>query len=242
MKYPALQPALLLRRYKRFLADVRLPDGSEITVHCPNTGAMTGCAEPGSKLWLQDVADPRRKYPYRWELVATEYGLACIHSAKANELVAEALQQDVLPALQGFTQLRREVSVGEHGSRLDFVLDYPSGSCAVEVKSVTLCRQDGLGCFPDAVSSRGQKHLRELIALRQQGQRAVLLFAVLHNGINRVSPADDIDPVYARLLRQAAAAGVEVYALGASISAEDIALLKVLPVFASMQTESERLS
>src|SRR5690606_27076955 len=155
-------PARLERRYQRFLADVRLADGSLLTVHCPNTGAMTGCAEPGARVWLSLAVGAHRKYPHTWELVETAAGLACIHSARANQLVAAALAAGTIDELVGYRRLRREVrAVG--GSRIDFLLEEGvAPDCLVEVKSVTLCDADGLGRFPDAPSARGLRHLEEL--------------------------------------------------------------------------------
>lgn len=222
----------LLRRYKRFLADVELANGEQLTVHCPNTGAMTGCAEPGSRVWLKDSSNPKRKYRYTWELVEPATGvLACIHSARANALAEEALVSGVIAELQGYRSCQREVPFGIDNSRADLFLgDGEAPDCYVEVKSVTLDLGDGLGVFPDAVSARGRKHLRELMAVRAEGRRAVLLFAVLHSGIERVAPADTIDPAYAATLREAMDAGVEVLAYGTEITPTTIRLATALPV------------
>lgn len=230
MKFPTLREAVLLRRYKRFLADVRLDDGTELIVHCPNTGAMTGCAEPGSRVWLSLAANPKRKYSHTWELVETGSGLACIHSALANTLAAEAIAAGLIPELDGYPELRREVAVGAGGSRVDMQLSGRGAPCLVEVKCVTLCAADGLGLFPDAVSSRGARHLRELAAVRAGGARAVLLFCVLHTGIRRVAPADAIDPAYGAALRAAQAAGVEVLAYAADIDGSGMVLRQRIPV------------
>lgn len=256
----SLIEAHLLRRYKRFLADVRLADGTEVTVHCPNTGAMTGCAEPGSRVWLRDAANPKRKYRYSWELVETPCGaMACIHSARANALVAEALEEDRLPELAGYTELRREVPIGIDGSRADLLLSGGTGpekvlpsaarpdaarpsearpnaarpDCYIEIKSVTLHLGGGLGVFPDTVSVRASRHLRELMAVARQGQRAVLLFVAQHTGITHIAPADSIDPIYAATLREAMAAGVEVLAYGATVTPGRVRLAKSLPVLSS---------
>ncbi|NVK39614.1 MAG: DNA/RNA nuclease SfsA [Oceanospirillaceae bacterium] len=222
----------LLRRYKRFLADVELADGRQVTAHCPNTGSMRNCAEPGSRVWLYDSANPARKYPLGWRLV--EVGgrhLACIDTGLANGLVAEAVEAGVIAELSGYRRLRREVPYGEERSRIDLLLcDGERPDAWVEVKMVTLLEADGWGSFPDAVTSRGQKHLRELILLAATGQRAVLLFCVPHQGIRRVRPADAIDPDYGRLLRQAVSAGVEVLAYSAAITTEEIRLAGCLPV------------
>ena len=218
----------LVKRYKRFLADVQLDDGRELTVHCPNTGSMKNCGEPGSRVWIDLHQRPGRKLPGTWELVETAPGgLACVHSARANAVIAAALAEGVITPLAGYTAVRREVTLVPGASRFDFLLSNDEESCVVEVKSVTLALGDGEGAFPDAVSLRGQKHLRELIGLAQAGQRSCLLFCVMHSGIDRVRPADEIDPVYGQLLREAQAAGVLVLAwavrptpLGLEVAAE----------------------
>ncbi|WP_442909017.1 DNA/RNA nuclease SfsA [Halopseudomonas sp.] len=208
----ALTPARLIRRYKRFLADVELVDGSELTVHCPNTGSMRNCGQPGDRVWLRLESKPGRKLPGSWELVEVAPGeLACIHSARANKVVAAALRAGRILPLAGYERQRAEVCLRAGGSRFDFVLSDP-GECVVEVKSVTLALGGGEGAFPDAVSLRGQKHLLELSEIAASGRRACLLFCVMHSGIEWVRPADEIDPQYGRLLRAAVAAGVEVLA------------------------------
>lgn len=217
MQFDNLIEGLLLRRYKRFLADVELPDGSVITVHCPNTGAMTGCAEPGSRVWLSTSSSKTRKYPHTWELVATATGLACIHSARANQVVREALEAGLIPGLAAYPELRSEVRYGQ-GSRADFVLQGAAGRVYVEVKCVTLCRPGGQGVFPDAVSVRGRKHLEELQAVLAPDTRALMIFCVFHTGIETVSVAGDIDPGYRSTLEAAMAAGVEVLAWGTRVT------------------------
>lgn len=229
MEYANLFEATLLQRYKRFLADVELADGSTLTVHCPNTGAMTGCAEPGSRVWLSTSDSKTRKYPNTWELVESERGTACIHSALANKLAREALERGLIPQLSGFTALKPEVKLSDK-TRLDFRLDCPDETVFIEVKSVTLCAQDGQGLFPDAVSERGRKHLEVLAQLAQEpNTRAVLLFCVLHTGIERVSAAQEIDPEYAQAMEHALAAGVEVYAWRADITPQQIQLTETVP-------------
>ncbi|WP_101759154.1 DNA/RNA nuclease SfsA [Oceanicoccus sp. KOV_DT_Chl] len=231
MRCPPLIPATLVKRYKRFLADVILDSGDAITVHCPNTGAMTGCAEPGAKVWLSSSNNPKRKYPNTWELVQTSAGdRVCIHSAKANALVKEAIENKVVAELLGYEKIRSEVKYGAENSRIDLLLENSIEQCFIEVKSVTLLMDAGLGVFPDAVSARGTKHLRELIAMKQQGHRAVLFFCVQHTGIEKVAPADVIDQLYADTFREAVAAGVEVIAYAASVTPEAISLERALPV------------
>ncbi|PID55173.1 MAG: DNA/RNA nuclease SfsA [Gammaproteobacteria bacterium] len=231
MQFNSLVRGVLVKRYKRFLADVELADGSVITAHCPNTGAMTGCGEPGSAVWLSKSDDPKRKYAHTWELVSTPQGLACIASAKANTVVAEALAAGGIAALAGFDTLRREVKYGS-GSRADFLLEASATGDRVyiEVKSVTLCAGDGLGLFPDAVSIRARKHLAELQEVIAPGVRAMLLYCVFHQGIDRVAPALAIDPDYGAALAAARAAGVEVVAYGCDISTRGISLASQLPV------------
>ena len=224
-----LLAATLLRRYKRFLADVELDTGEQLTVHCPNTGAMTACAEPGSRIWLSHSDSKTRKYPHSWELVDTGNGMACIHSVRANAVVEEGLSAGQIDSLAGYSSVRREVKYGQ-GSRADLLLEGSSGRCFVEVKSVTLRLADGSGAFPDAVSERARKHLRELQTVAERGERAVIFFCVFHEGIERVIPAHDIDPAYCEALVEAQAAGVEAIAWAASINPQAIKLARELPV------------
>lgn len=229
-----LLPARLIKRYKRFLADVIFEDGQELTVYCPNTGSMMNCADPGSRIWLSFSDDPKRKYQYTWQLVETDPGeLACIHSALANQVVKEALLEDEIAELQGYDEVQSEVSYGEEKSRIDVLLSRADQQCYVEVKCVTLHMGDGLGLFPDAVSTRGSKHLRELVAMKQQGHRAVLLFCVQNSAINRVAAAAEIDARYAQTLLEAVAAGVEVLVYNTEISPEGIRLKELLPFVVS---------
>ena len=213
MNFPPLTRASVIRRYKRFLADALLPgEDTPVCVHCPNTGAMSGCQTAESVVWLSYHDSLKRKLAWTWELVETETGLACIHSSRANDVVEEALRLGYFPSLfPTGAELRREVKIAE-GSRADFFIQSEVG-LYIEVKSVTLHRGDGAGAFPDAVSARATKHLGELQAAIARGHRAALFFAVLHSGITRVAPAEDIDPTYAAALQQAMASGVEVYTL-----------------------------
>ncbi|KGB02380.1 sugar fermentation stimulation protein [Enterobacteriaceae bacterium ATCC 29904] len=228
---PALQPATLVQRYKRFLADVITPEGETLTLHCPNTGAMTGCATPGDTVWYSTSLNAKRKYPHTWEITQTTQGaFICVNTLRANQLVKEAIALDMLAELRGYSSIKSEVKYGAEGSRIDFMLqaeDRPE--CYIEVKSVTLADQNN-GYFPDAVTLRGQKHLRELISVAAAGKRAVLLFAVLHSAIERFSPARHIDPKYAQLLNEAQKQGVEVFAYKAELSADNMTLISALPV------------
>lgn len=210
-----LRKATLVKRYKRFLADVILEDGSETTIYCANTGAMTGCGEAGDRIFYSVSDNTKRKYQYTWEFTLTKAKhLICVNTAKANNLVAQAIKQNDIPELTGYQTSQAEVKYGSENSRIDFLLkDENKSDCYVEVKSCTLLdeRVDvGDGYFPDAVTTRGQKHLRELIEMKQQGHRSVLLFAVLHSGIKNVRVADFIDKKYAVLFEQAKSEGVEV--------------------------------
>ena len=232
MKFdPPLSEAVLLRRYKRFLADIRLADASETTIHCPNTGSMKNCVVEESVCWYSESGDPKRKYPLTWELATTPCGhWAGINTARANKLVEEALLSGVIAELQGFDSLAREVRYGEENSRIDFLLHHRGRACYLEVKSVTLAEADGRGYFPDAVSVRGAKHLRELAQIARAGHRAVLLYCVQHTGIRRVLPADHIDPAYGQALRRALEVGVEIFAYGAAVSPTEIVLQHRIPV------------
>ncbi|MCO1334655.1 DNA/RNA nuclease SfsA [Microbulbifer sp. OS29] len=229
MKFtPPLQKATLLRRYKRFLADVESTEGEVFTVHCPNTGSMRNCWVEGGACWYSDSANLKRKYCHTLELATTPDGaLAGVNTGRANALVEEAILSGVVTELQGYASLRREVRYGEENSRIDLLLSGTDGDCYVEVKNVTLA-EGRLGYFPDAVSTRGAKHLRELQKLAEAGVRAVLFYCVQHSGIESVQAARDIDPAYAEALDVALAAGVQVLAYRAQLSAERIELSEPL--------------
>jgi sugar fermentation stimulation protein A len=214
----------LIRRYKRFLADVELDGGGTITAHCPNTGAMLGCDEPGSPVWLSRSDSPGRKYPHTWELVETRDGtLVGIHTGRTNGLVAEALANERIPELAGYDSVQREVRIVEMKSRLDFFLaDGPGPSCYLEVKNVTAAVQEGVALFPDAVSVRAARHASDLAMLTRAGHRAVLLFCVQRGDVAEVRPADHIDPQYGRALRDAVAAGVEVCAYRCRVDPDQV--------------------
>lgn len=221
MTYPGLVSGTLLRRYKRFLADVRLDSGEEVVAHCPNTGSMKAVNVPGGRVWLSPSHNPKRKLAWTWEWIELPEpdggtALASVHTGRANGLVEAAINAGEIALLTGYQTLKREVKVGE--ARLDFRLDDPEkGAAYVEVKQVTLKEADGHGYFPDSVSVRGTKHLHTLAALAEQGERAVLLFCVAHEGIADVAPATHIDPTYAAALSDAVKAGVEVVAYGVRV-------------------------
>ncbi|MHC4550831.1 MAG: DNA/RNA nuclease SfsA [Planctomycetota bacterium] len=215
-----LVEGVLLRRYRRFLADVRLPGGDVVTAHCPNPGAMTGCAAPDSAVLLSRSTDPARKLPYTWELVRVGRIWVCVNTAVANRVVRRWLESGHL--LPGYGTVRAEVRHAD--SRFDFALD---DRCLVEVKSVTLA-VDGCGAFPDAVTKRGRRHLETLARLR--GVRRVLLYFVARADVTAVRPADEIDPAYGRALRQAVRAGVEVLAVQARFTRRGVARGPLLQV------------
>lgn len=221
---PALEQGRLIKRYKRFLADIQLDSGELLTIHCPNTGSMHNCMLPGGRVWFSRSNDPKRKLPGTWEISETPQGrLACVNTGRANALVEEALRAGRIPELAGFTALKREVPYGEESSRIDFRLDYPEVQAFVEVKSVTLGFEDSrIAAFPDAVTQRGAKHLRELAGLARRGVRAVQLYCVNLTGIDAVRPAEEIDARYAEALRQAVAEGVEVLAYGVHLDAGQV--------------------
>ena len=230
---PRLRRGVLLRRYQRFLADIDTPDGhggrKRMTIHCANTGAMTGCATPGSAAWFSTSANPRRKYAHTLELVRDAEGdLIGVNTGRANGLVAQALAAELLP---GFPRRDIETEVRIPGERGRF--DLRVGDVFVEVKTVTwkvAADGHGQGAFPDSVSARATRHVEALARLARCGHRAALVFCVLHGGIRSVRPADEIDPVYGAALRAAAAAGVLVLALGCRISPRAIAPAALLPV------------
>jgi sugar fermentation stimulation protein A len=226
-----LVEGMLIRRYQRFLADVELPDGRIVTAHTPNTGSMAGCCAPGSRVWLRSSGNAARKYPLTWELVETGQGvLVGINTGLSNHLVQEGIEWGVVAELRGYQTIRREVRYGEENSRIDLLLEGGAdGSCYVEVKNVTLV-EDGAALFPDAVSIRGTKHLRELAAMVGQGCRAVIFFCVQRNDAREVRPADRIDPLYGRTLREALAQGVEALAYEAQVSLDGVRLDRPLPV------------
>jgi sugar fermentation stimulation protein A len=234
-----LQPSTLIKRYKRFLADVIVTDehniATQITMHCANTGAMTGCATPGDTVWYSTSDNAKRKYPNSWELTLTQAKhWICVNTIRANQLTEEALIQGQIAELCQHRELKREVKYGDENSKIDFhLLDINDRETFIEVKSVTLLTENQ-GYFPDAITQRGQKHLRELMAMAAQGHRAVLFFAVLHSGINDVRPAGHIDEQYTALLREAKQQGVEIIAYKATFHKEkchfNVALTTKVPV------------
>jgi sugar fermentation stimulation protein A len=205
-----LVPARLLRRYKRFLADVRLSDGQEVTAHCANPGSMMGLADPGTKVWLEPNDDPKRKLRYGWRLVDHENGhFTGVDTSLPNRALKSALIAQQVPHLPPYTIVRPEVKYGEN-SRIDFLLSGDGPDTYLEVKSVTLCRQAGMAEFPDSVTARGTKHLQELARMVAQGHSAVMFYLVQRTDCHAMTVARDIDPAYADAFDAARAAGVDV--------------------------------
>lgn len=220
----------LVRRYRRFLAEVDSPRG-RVVAHCPNTGSMIGCAEPGMRVWLSPAAGARRKLAWTWELVEARPGvLVGVHTGRSNALVREAIESGLLPELSGYRRFRREQRYGRN-SRIDWLLEADGRPpCYLEVKNLTAAVEGETGFFPDAVTARGSRHLEELAGMVCTGARAMLAYCVQRDDVERVLPADHIDPAYGRALRAALAAGVEVVALGARVSTREIRLERRLPV------------
>src|SRR5712672_2441119 len=235
MRFAApLVPATLVRRYKRFLADVVLPTGEEITAHVANPGAMTGLAAPGARVWLSKSDNPKRKLAYSWELIEVDFGggseLVGVNTAHPNALAAEALAAGLIPELVGYAAARREVRYGRN-SRVDFLLEDPArAACYVEVKNVHLMRRQGHAEFPDAITVRGARHLDELAAMVAAGHRAVMLFLIQIGSAERFGLAADIDPTYARAFERACAAGVEAIAYRCAITADGISLARPVTI------------
>ncbi len=218
----------LVRRYKRFLADIRLGNGQVVTAHCANTGSMMGCQEPGSTVYVSQAKNPKRRLAYTWELVRVNRTWVGINTMLPNRLVAEAIESGVISELQGYQRIRREVQVAP-GTRLDLCLEHSRRRCYVEVKNVTLAVQ-GIAAFPDAVTERGTKHLRELIRLRRKGERAAMVFVVQRGDCKGFRPADEIDLEYGTWLRKAVKAGVDVLPYRARVSPKEISIIERIPL------------
>jgi sugar fermentation stimulation protein A len=235
MRFPSpLIPATLVRRYKRFLADVVLPGGVEITAHVANPGAMTGLAVPGTRVWLSKSDNPARKLPYSWELAEVDLGsgleLVGVNTGHPNPLIGAAIAAGAIPELGGYGALRREVKYGRN-SRVDFLLEHEGKpSCFVEVKNVHLMRAKGLAEFPDSVTARGAKHLDELAAMVAQGHRSVMVFLVQIGSADRLALARDIDPRYGSAFDRARMLGVEAFAYRCVISVNGIVVADAVPV------------
>lgn len=223
MKLPHLVPATLIKRYKRFLADVKLDSGETLTAHVANPGSMMGLADPGMRVWLSKSDNPKRKLTYSWELLELGGALVGINTGHPNKLVTEAIETNVIKELTGYATIRREVKYGKN-SRIDILLENGADgrACYVEVKNVHLSRQPPLAEFPDSVTARGTKHLVELGDMVDEGHRAVMLFLVQRTDCSRFSLAADIDSTYADTLKAAQKRGVEVLCYGCDITLDEI--------------------
>ena len=222
-----LREGRLLRRYQRFFAEVELSDGRVVTAHTPNTGSMRQCAVPGHRVWLSTSSNPARKLAYTWELVEVNGCWVDVNTQRANRVVEEGLRGAVIEAFAGGS-VRPEFAWG--ASRFDFLVERGAERTLLEVKNVTLCCEENVACFPDAVTERGQKHLRELLQAKREGWRAAVLFLVQRGEAERFTPADAIDPEYGRLLRQAVAGGVEALAYRTLVTPEEVRIERELPV------------
>ena len=217
----------LVRRYKRFLADVFLDDGSQVTAHCTNSGSMKSCLEEGAEVYLTPVNDPKRRTRFTWEMIRIGGEWVGINTSNPNALAFEWVQSGMVPGLEGLTGLRREVSWGD--SRFDLYGEGAEGPCYVEVKNVTL-KEGERALFPDAVTERGRKHLRTLMKVKQVGMRAVMLYVVQRMDVRLFSPARAIDPAYGDALDEAVRKGVEVMVAQARVTPEGIFFHRMLPV------------
>ena len=215
----------LIRRYKRFLADVELADGSVLTAHCPNSGSMLGCAGDGWPVQLSISDNQNRKYPHPLEMVHNGSCWIGINTQRANPVVDEAIRDGLIEELRGFDELKREVKLGE-SSRIDFRMDTGSRRTWIEVKNVTMVDDEERFAFPDAVTNRGAKHLRELASAVAAGDRAVMLYLIQRSDGRGFTTADDIDPTYGEELRRAVAHGVEVLAYRADVGPEEIRVME----------------
>jgi sugar fermentation stimulation protein A len=229
-----LIPATLLRRYKRFLADVETADGRTMTVHVANPGAMTGLQATGARVWLSKSPNAARKLPYSWELIDVDFGggseLVGVNIAHPNTIVAEALAAGAIPELAGYDSVRREVKYGK-ASRIDFLFEHPGRPpCYLEVKNVHLMRRQGLAEFPDSVTARGARHLDELAAMAASGARAVMLYMIQIGSATSLALARDIDPAYGRAFDRAREAGVEAMAFTCRIGQDGLTLARSVPI------------
>ena len=224
-----LIPGVLIKRYKRFMADVELHNGETVTAHCANSGSMLGLKEPGSKVWLSPAHNPKRKLRFTWELIDVGGHLVGINTSRPNGLVEEAIKNGVIGELQGYDHIRREVKYGEN-SRIDLLLKSAAlPTCYVEVKSVTLKRGDDVQ-FPDSVTARGTKHLVELSKVAGHGKRAVMVYLAQRDDGDQFSIAKDIDPVYAGNLKQAVDSGVEILCYACTMALDEIRVANSIPI------------
>jgi len=216
----------LIKRYKRFLADVRLDDGTEVVAHCTNSGSMKSCLENGAEVYLTPVNDIKRKTKFTWEMIKINGDWVGINTGNPNKLAFDAISAGTIPELAGYTNVKREVKFGD--SRFDVFAENDNEKCFIEVKNVSL-KEGRYALFPDAVTTRGQKHLKTLMEVKATGMRAVMLYIIQRSDVEIFAPAKEIDPQYATLLKQAVAAGVEVIPMQAKVTPEKIELVKKLP-------------
>ena len=230
MRFPSpLVRGRLIRRYKRFFADVLLDDGREVVAHCPNPGAMLGMNMPGAVCWLSHDPNPKRKLAFTWELVEADGGLVVVNTMLPNRLVEEALAAGAIPELADHVSRRREVAYGV-GSRVDFLLEGAGIPAWVEVKGVTLRRAPGLAEWPDCISARGARHMAELGEVARLGGRGVVLFVVQRGDCERFAVAQDLDPAFAAALDQVRQHGVEVLAYGCEVTTDEVAIRRAIPI------------
>ena len=228
LRWPPLVAGTLIKRYRRFLADVALPDGTIVTAHCPNTGSMQDCCEPGRPVYLSVHDNPKRKLNYTWELIRMKASLVGVNTLVPNRLVRHAIANGQVPELTGYRDIQSEVRLGKH-SRVDLCLrDEVRGDCFVEIKNCTLVRE-GIARFPDAVTARGLKHLKALAAQIAAGRRSVMFYFIQRMDAVAFQPADDIDPAYGETLRAVVEAGVEILAYDVHIDLQAIRLNRRLP-------------
>ena len=228
LEWPPLFSGTLIKRYKRFLADVKLRDGTVVTAHCPNTGSMQGCSEPGRPVYLSFHDNPKRKLKYTWELIKMPTSLVGVNTLVPNRLVFESVKAGVVPELAGYEAVDREVKINDR-TRLDLMLTGHDGQrCYVEIKNCTLVN-DGLASFPDAVTVRGLKHITELEALVDSGHRGVMFYFIQRMDARVFKPADPIDPEYGQGLRRAVRGGVEILVYDVSIDLKGIKLNRRIP-------------
>ena len=238
MKLPSvLLKGKLVKRYKRFLADVELENGELVTAFCPNSGSMKSCSDPGSAVRLSISDNPKRRLKYTWELVKSNSVWVGINTGLPKKLVREAIETGVAVELQGYRSIRPEVKYGEN-SRIDLLLEKEKSRCYVEVKNVTLV-EGNKALFPDAVTIRGQKHLRELMQMVRDGHRAVMFYVVQRGDGETFEPADEIDLAYGTLLRQAVKVGVEILAYRAKVNEREIYLTHRLPIYLDNTPENQ---
>tara|TARA_R110002073_G_scaffold312911_1_gene484608 strand:- start:290 stop:1003 length:714 start_codon:yes stop_codon:yes gene_type:complete len=233
MKYAhELFHGTLIKRYKRFLADVKLDSGKIVTAHCANSGSMLGLKDEGNEVWLSPATNPKAKLDYKWEIVKVSDSLVGINTSLPNKLVEDAIIDGTIVELQGYKNLRREMKYGKN-SRIDlFLSGHNTGKpdCYVEVKSVTLSRENGIGEFPDSVTARGTKHLGELSNMVDNGYRSVMLYLAQRNDLEKFKVASDIDPAYADALKVAKEKGVEAYCYICEITPSGINVGKSIPL------------